>query len=85
MFAWGGDKHCLKRDASVGARVGDVACPALVLWGRKDAQFPWGIGEAAARGMRGAKFVAIEDAGHFPMVEQPERTGEQLVPFLAGG
>jgi pyruvate dehydrogenase E2 component (dihydrolipoamide acetyltransferase) len=71
-----------KKDASVGAQVGSVTCPVLVLWGKKDAQFPWQVGEAASRGMQKGKFVAIPDAGHFPMVEYPERTAEALLPFL---
>ncbi len=73
-----------KKDASVGMQVGQVACPALVLWGEKDAQFDWHIGEAAAKGMRAGKFSAIKGAGHFPMVEETGRTAEPLLPFLAG-
>jgi pimeloyl-ACP methyl ester carboxylesterase len=72
-----------KKDASVGKQVGLVKCPTLVLWGEKDAQFSWRIGQAAAAGMSQATFALVHDAGHFPMVEQPERTGEALVPFLA--
>lgn len=73
-----------KKDAFVGTQVHLVACPALVLWGEKDAQFDWRIGEAAAKGMPKGKFAAIKDAGHFPMVEETGRTAEHLLPFLAG-
>lgn len=73
-----------KKDASVGAQVSQVRCPTLVLWGAKDAQFDWHIGEAAAGGILGGKFAAIEGAGHFPMVEETGRTAEKLIPFLAG-
>jgi pyruvate dehydrogenase E2 component (dihydrolipoamide acetyltransferase) len=72
-----------KPDASVGTQIHGIACPVLVLWGQKDRQFPWQVGEAASRGMRTAKFIQIPDAGHFPMVEYPERTAEALVPFLS--
>lgn len=69
-------------DASVLRSVAALRQPLLVLCGRNDVQFAWKDQEAVARGVPGARFSAIDDAGHFPMVEQPRATAEILGPFL---
>ena len=75
--------NALRRpDASVAADLDGVGARTLVVWGRKDPQFDWQIGEAAARRIPGATFAAIEDCGHFPMVEKPGETAEIVSAFL---
>ncbi len=75
--------NALRRpDASVAADLEHVRARTLVVWGREDPQFDWQIGEAAARRISGAKFAAIEDCGHFPMVEKPTETAEIVSAFL---
>jgi len=70
-------------DASVAGRLGDVKCPTLILWGKGDPQFGWRIGEEASRKIPGARFVGIENAGHFPQVEQPQATAAALAEFFS--
>ena len=75
--------NALRRpDASVAADLERVRARTLVVWGREDPQFDWQIGEAAARRIPGAKFAAIEDCGHFPMVEKPTETADIVSDFL---
>jgi len=75
--------NALRRpDASVAADLERVRVRTLVVWGREDPQFDWQIGEAAARRIPGAKFAAIEDCGHFPMVEKPTETAKIVSDFL---
>ncbi len=73
-----------RKDASVAADLGRVAVPTLILSGREDVQFPWPGAEAASRKIPGARFAAIDGAGHFPMVEKPEETARLLSEFLDG-
>lgn len=80
LLAVGGSLR--RPDASIASRLGEVGCPALVVWGRGDAQFDWRIGERAAKRIPGARFVAVDGAGHFPMVEKPDETAAAVVPFL---
>src|SRR5439155_13726745 len=56
--------------------------PTLVLSGRHDVQFPWQAAEAASRRIPESRFAAIEDAGHFPMVERPRETAQLISEFL---
>ncbi|HYT00765.1 MAG TPA: alpha/beta fold hydrolase [Thermoplasmata archaeon] len=71
-----------RSDASVAADLGRIECPTLLVWGLQDPQFDWHIGENAARQIRHARFVPIEDAGHFPMVEKPAETATAISAFL---
>lgn len=81
LLAVGGSLR--RPDASISSRLEEVACPVLVVWGRNDAQFDWRIGQEAAKRMPDAAFVAIDGAGHFPMVEKPAETAGAVLPFLA--
>ncbi|MEV1173966.1 alpha/beta hydrolase [Nonomuraea sp. NPDC049784] len=49
----------------------------------KDPDFPDPAAEAQTQAslLRG-QAVVIDDAGHYPMSEFPERTAEALLPFL---
>jgi len=69
-------------DASVSADLDRIGAPTLVLSGRHDVQFPWRSAEDASRRIPGSRFAAIEDAGHFPMVEKPRETAELISEFL---
>ncbi len=71
-----------RRDASVSANLGNILAPTLILSGRHDVQFPWESAEEAARRIPGSRFAAIEDAGHFPMVEKPRETAQLISEFL---
>jgi pimeloyl-ACP methyl ester carboxylesterase len=71
-----------RRDASLSADLPRIRQPTLVLSGRQDVQFPWRSAEEASRRIPGARFVAIEDAGHFPMVEKPQETAHLISEFL---
>jgi pimeloyl-ACP methyl ester carboxylesterase len=52
------------------------------VWGRQDPQFDWQIGEAASHRIPNAKFAAIENCGHFPMVEKSLETAQVVSEFL---
>ncbi len=63
-------------------RLGEIACPALVLWGEQDrlvpvrdaAEFAWLIGDA--------RMVVYEGAGHMTMLEQPARFDADVRAFI---
>ncbi len=69
-------------DASVSADLERIRVPTLVLSGRHDVQFSWQSAEQAARRIPGSRFAAIEDAGHFPMVEKPRETAQLVSELL---
>lgn len=75
--------NALRRpDASVTRDLERIRARTLIVWGRQDPQFDWQIGEAASHRIPNAKFAAIENCGHFPMVEKATETAQVVSEFL---
>ena len=56
--------------------------PALVVWGAKDPYIPVEQADKQLRTFPSAEVHVLEDSGHWPFVDNPERTRELVVPFL---
>jgi len=59
----------------------DVGVPALVIAGGADSYLDANALRATAAAIRGAQFVLIDEAGHLPQWEAPERTADALAAF----
>jgi pimeloyl-ACP methyl ester carboxylesterase len=59
-----------------------ISAPTLVLWGDHDGIVSSDYGRAYAGLIHGAEFQLIENAGHHPEEEQPERFVERVIGFL---
>ena len=66
-------------------RLGEVGCPALIVWGELDRLVP--VGDAAEFEwlIPQARKIVYEDTGHLVMLERPERFNADLRRFLAEG
>lgn len=64
-------------------RMGEVAVPTLIVWGRHDRLIDVTSAEVQHQGIAGSELVVFEDVGHIPMIEQPARTAQHHLPFLA--
>lgn len=79
----------LKQQTSIMGRVDSrpdlphYKIPTLVLCGREDALTPVEVHEEMAGLIPGAELVIIEDAGHLPPMETPDRVAEALRRWLA--
>lgn len=56
--------------------------PTLVLWGKRDPVAVPAIAEALAGEIPGARLEWLEDLGHYPMLEDPERWADRVVAFV---
>jgi len=69
------------------AQLADVRCPALVVMGNNDSDFPDPEAEAAAIvGLLPAglgRYEIMENAGHYPHAEYPQEVAAKVIPFLA--
>jgi len=69
------------------AQLANVQCPALVVMGRDDPDWPDPEAEAAAIvGLLPAglgRYKMIEDAGHYPHAQYPQQVADAVLPFLA--
>jgi pimeloyl-ACP methyl ester carboxylesterase len=62
-----------------------IAVPTLVLWGESDRIVTPDYGRAYAGLIPGARFAAIDRAGHHPELEQPAAFVECIAAFLEVG
>jgi len=67
----------------VRARLREIVCPTLVVWGAHDAFFLREQQEELRAGLRGAEFVEHADAGHAPHWEDPARFARDLAAWVA--
>jgi pimeloyl-ACP methyl ester carboxylesterase len=66
-----------------GARLGDVRCPALILWPTRDPYIPAEFGSRYAEALGGETELKLVDTGHWSWHERPELV-ERAVAFLSG-
>jgi pimeloyl-ACP methyl ester carboxylesterase len=64
-------------------RVGEIACPTLVLWGENDFVIAAGAADRYERLIPNSRKVVLPDTGHLPMVERPAQFNAILEEFLA--
>jgi pimeloyl-ACP methyl ester carboxylesterase len=80
-------KMMRSKTGEAGAQLANVRCPALVVMGRNDSDFPDPEAEAAAivsllpAGL--GRYVMIENAGHYPHAQYPQQVADAIQPFLA--
>ena len=67
--------------AAAGSRLGDLGCPALVVWGAGDRYIPVEFGRLYAQRLARAELLELPDAGHWPWVERPELV-DRVVGYL---
>jgi pimeloyl-ACP methyl ester carboxylesterase len=64
------------------SRLGGISAPTLVIHGECDRLVPPGNGRLVAEAIPEAKFVAIPNASHLYMTDQPETSEEIVMSFL---
>ena len=66
----------------LGGQFRELDRPALVVWGRHDPFLPVEQARHNLEGFPSARVEILEDSGHFPFADDPERTAAVVVPFL---
>jgi pimeloyl-ACP methyl ester carboxylesterase len=67
--------------ASAGTRLGELRCPALVLWPTRDPYIPAKFGQAYADALGGETELDLVEAGHWSWLDRPELI-ERAAAFL---
>lgn len=75
-------RHMLGSINDVYERVGRTNLPILIFWGREDQVIPLDRGERLRPVMPNAQFEVIDQAGHLPQYEEPQKFNRILVKFL---
>ncbi len=74
-----------RRFAVTAAQWASITAPTLVLWTSHDPTAAVPVGEELARGIPGARFVVMENCGHWPQFEDAEEFNRIHLDFLLGG
>jgi pimeloyl-ACP methyl ester carboxylesterase len=64
-------------------RIGEIACPTLIIWGRNDEIVPVEDAYEYERLIPDARKVIFEETGHVPMLERPERFNRLVEEFVS--
>lgn len=75
-------RYALPTYAPLNDRLGRIAVPTLVMWGKEDKLEPLAVGEAYAAGIVGAQTAYFDGIGHVPQEEAPEASAEAVMSFL---
>src|SRR5262249_20814089 len=59
-----------------------VTNPTLIVWGREDRIVPVACGEQYRRPLPDSRLVVLDDCGHLPPFEQPDRFARLVLDFL---
>ena len=59
-----------------------IQASTLVVWGRQDRILPVAHAATAMAGLRRARLHLLDEAGHFPHMDQPERFNAAVLDFL---
>jgi pimeloyl-ACP methyl ester carboxylesterase len=65
-------------------RLGEIACPTLIVWGGSDRLVPARDADEFERRIPGARKIVYPDTGHVPEIERPACFNEDLRAFLHG-
>ena len=69
--------------AAAGSRLGDIAAPALVVWGERDPYIPARFADAYGAALPDARVERLPEAGHWPWLEDPAVV-DLVADFLLG-
>ncbi len=69
-------------DDSLTKRLGDVAMPTLIVWGRHDRLIDVSCTEVMAAAIPDNKVVVLDDVGHVPMIESPAETARHHIALI---
>jgi pimeloyl-ACP methyl ester carboxylesterase len=64
------------------ARLEEIACPTLCLWGVHDQFSPAADGLRVAEAVQEGSYVELPDCGHFPTLEYPDEATEAILNWL---
>ena len=60
-----------------------IKIPALLIWGEKDGMIPYGNAKDYLRDLKSVKLVSFPDLGHVPHEEDPDRSLQPVLAYLA--
>lgn len=76
---------CFKNAGDLTPYLNSIEAPTMLLWGYDDPIIPISYAAQFAAAIPDCRFVGLEDCGHTPYVQYPERFAGLVADFLSGG
>jgi pimeloyl-ACP methyl ester carboxylesterase len=70
-------------DYEIRERLGEIACPTLIVWGKRDRLINVRDADVFAELIPNSRKVVFDDTGHMSMLERPQEFNSLLEEFLA--
>jgi 2-hydroxy-6-oxonona-2,4-dienedioate hydrolase len=70
------------RAFEIGHRLKSISVPVLALWGKQDPRGDYATALKTFSGLLNARFLALDECGHLPHLELPERFNSLVGEFL---
>jgi 2-hydroxy-6-oxonona-2,4-dienedioate hydrolase len=71
-----------KQFTDYGPRLGEIAAPALIIWGRDDRFVPFDVGLRLVWGLQNAEFHVFNRCGHWVQWEHAEKFNRMVLDFF---
>lgn len=72
----------LKNSADVGKKLEQISVPTMLIWGKSDPVIPIEFSTDFITKIKNCKFEIMEDCGHTPYVDEPEKFAKLVTDFL---
>lgn len=76
-------KNLSKWETSYAKQLGRIKHGTLIIWGKEDRVFPLAVGEYLVNQIPKATLYRIENSGHIPQWESPDKVNPVLLAFLS--
>jgi pimeloyl-ACP methyl ester carboxylesterase len=70
------------REEAVADRLGEIAAPTLIIWGKEDQLIYVSAAKTFAERLPNTQTVILDDIGHLPMEEAPDATANAIRRFI---
>ncbi|RNC80962.1 MAG: alpha/beta hydrolase [Phycisphaera sp.] len=70
------------RHDHLGDRIKNIQCPVLLVWGKQDVVTPPEAAAQFARDLPDSRMIWLEECGHAPMMEWPEKFAQAMIDFV---
>ena len=72
-------------DKGLAKRLHRIEAPTLVVWGKNDKLISSAYAAEFGKHIAGSRVEVLDDCGHIPQLEQPEKTLALVTDFLGAG
>lgn len=72
----------VRNSVDIGKKLENISVPTLIIWGRHDSLIPIKYSKEFISSIKNCQFVIMEECGHTPYVEEPEKFSKIVLDFL---